>query len=459
MSTPVSEENPSSLPPPSPETPNSDVSSAPGSPPQVVVVPAVVVPVVIPVPVAVPFAVPAKSVVPEVEAGEADSGDSGEGARGNAAGGADSCETKTCPPGAFSKFWKNFGGTGFVASALFHLALIIFALFYVFSALENPKPEPAVFVSGSGGSSAARGESFSRKAFRKMPETPSPKIFAKNQKSEVVLPALPKMPAMKMSDLSKKIGGAGGGAESGNDAAGMRGFGGGIGLGTGVGIGDGKNHLGKFKTLLGAKIKAQKIAVYLDCSGSMKSFLPAVKAEIYEKFPDADIFAFSGAQTEIHDGEVVGGRAMRAKTLAALKRKRAKDETETAKLSGQGRVIYGKFAAHFAAGTVGAWIDVMSRERYDALVVFSDFRDGIRQRRDGKTVYADSSYAPAEDERTARERAWEKDWLGAFSRKNTPKLYLFSVRTQPQDFFRQCVDSSGGEITILDLKRKRKRQD
>ena len=459
MSTPVSEENPSSLPPPSPEIPSSNVSPAPGSAPQVVVVPTVVVPVVIPVPVAVPVAVSAKRGVSEAEAGEADGGDSESGGRGNAASVADLVQPNLRPPGVVAKFWKNFGGTGFVVSALFHFALIVFALFYVFSALENPKPDPAVFVSGSGGSSAARGESFSRKAFRKMPETQSPKIFAKNQKAEVVLPALPKMPAMKMSDFSKKIGGAGGNAESGNDATGMRGFGGGIGLGTGVGIGDGKNHLGKFKTLLGAKIKAQKIAVYLDCSGSMKSFLPAVKAEIYEKFPDADIFAFSGAQTEIHDGEVVGGRAMRAKTLAALKRKRAEDETETAKLSGQGRVIYGKFAAHFAAGTVGAWIDVMSRERYDALVVFSDFRDGIRQRRDGKTVYADSSYAPAEDERTAREREWEKDWLGAFSRKNTPKLYLFSVRTQPQDFFKQCVDSSGGEITILNLKRKGKKRD
>ena len=40
------------------------------------------------------------------------------------------------------------------------------------------------------------------------------------------------------------------------------GFGGGVGLGAGIGIGDGKNHLEKFKTLLGAQIKAQKIAVF-----------------------------------------------------------------------------------------------------------------------------------------------------------------------------------------------------
>ena len=432
-----------------------EVSPAAPVSPQVIVVQTVVTPVVVPVVIPVPVAVSAGAKKESAAACEADVPEK-ESER------LETFQTeklRSRPPGAFSQFWKNFGGTGFVVSALFHFALIVFALFYVFSVLENPKPETSVFVSGSGGSSAARGESLSKKAFRKTPEAGMPKIFAKSQNAKLVLPEMPKMPAMKMSDFSQKIGTAGGNAERGNEAAGLRGIGGGVGLGAGIGIGGGKNHLGKFKTLLGAQIKAQKIAVFLDCSGSMKSFLPAVKAEIYEKFPDADIFAFSGAQTEIHDSEVVGGRAMKAKALAALKRKRAEDETETARLSGQGRVIYGKYSAHFAAGTLGAWLDVFSRERYDALVVFSDFRDGIRQRRGGKTVYADSSYAPAEDGRTSRERSWEKDWLSAFSRKNAPKLYLFSVRSRPQAFFEKCVEASGGEITILNLKKPSGKKD
>lgn len=430
----------------------SEVSPAASASPQVIVVQTVVTPVVVPVVIPVPVAVSAGAEKEPAAEFEEDVSEK----ESERSGIFQIEKVRSRPPGVFSQFWKKIGGTGFAASILFHFVLIVFALFYVFSALENPKPEASVFVSGSGGSSARRGESLSKKAFRKIPETQSPKIFAKSQNAKLVLPEMPKMPAMKMSDFAKKLGGEGGSAVHGNEAAGLRGFGGGVGLGAGIGIGDGKNHLGKFKTLLGAQIKAQKIAVFLDCSGSMKSFLPAVKAEIYEKFPDADIFAFSGAQTEIHDGEVVGGRAMKAKTLAALKRKRAEDETETAKLSGQGRVIYGKYSAHFAAGTLGAWLDVFLKERYDALVVFSDFRDGIRQRRGGKTVYADSSYASESDGRTERERSWEKGWQTAFSRKNAPKLYLFSVRSRPQAFFEKCVEASGGEITILNLKKPRR---
>lgn len=445
MSTPVAEENSSSE-VSSPAENSMGGSGASGPVPQVVVVPTVVVPVVVPVPVAIPVAVPAKNADCFGEAECADKPAAEEPV----------VRRERTAEGAFSRSWKRFGGTGFAVSAVFHFALVIFALFYAFSALEDSTPDVSAFISGSGGSSAARGERFSQKAFRKIQEVRSPKIFSKNRETSVVLPELPKMPAVKSLGFSGGLRGSGEGDPSGgSDISGSLGSGGGIGLGSGVGIGNGSNYLGKFKTLLGAKIKARKIAVYLDCSGSMKSFLPAVKEEIYEKFPDADVFAFSGAKTEVADGEILGGRAMRAKKLAAFKGKRANDETEANKLSGQGRVIYGKFSGHLAAGALGAWIDIFLRERYDALVVFSDFRDGIRQRRDGKTVYADSSYAPADDERTPRERAWEKEWGSAFSRKNAPKLYLFSVKTPPQDFLRTCVEHSGGEITILNLKKRR----
>lgn len=434
---------PSSNPPP--ETPSQDRNvPASTAPPQVVVVPAVIVPVVVPVPVAVPIPVRGESKIP---APEGDGGAPEEEGIGFAVSSA-----HAAPPGAVSKFWTRVGGTGFSVSVLFHVALIVFALFYVFSDYGNEEPEKTVFISGSGGGSASRGER--HRAFRKTQEFEMPKIFSKTRNPKSALPEIPKAPAMKKLDFSGKLGG-GGLSEFGNDASGTLGFGGGIGGGSGPGIGDGSHFLGKFKTLLGAKIKARKIAVYLDCSGSMRPFLPAVKAEIYENFPDADVFVFSGAQTEIRDGEILGGRNMRAKTLAAVRRKPADDETDVSKLSGRARVIYGRFSAHFAAGTLGSWLDVMSRERYDALVVFSDFRDGIRQRRAGKTVYADSSYSPVADERTARERTWEREWFASFSGKSAPKLYLFSARTSPQDFLKKCVDSSGGEITILDLRKKR----
>lgn len=416
--------------------------------PQVIVAPVVVVPVIVPVPVAVPA--PSAEKLPG-------GNDFSDGEKGVDSSASVPAKNPLSPPprvSAAGKFWRKIGGAGFLFSFLLHVLFIAFAIFFIVSEERFVPEAEAMFVSGSGGSTEARK---SKGCSYPKPKPLDIKITTVSRTAEIVLPEMPKLATLRGNVKFSAAGGTafGAGEGVGADAAGTAGFGGGIGAGTGVGIGGGKNHLGKFKTLLGAKIQAQRIAVYLDCSGSMKSFLPAVKAEIYEKFPDADIFAFSGAQTEVHDGNVVGGRSFKAKQLVALKRKPAADETETAKLSAQGKAIHKKHAAHFAAGTLGAWLDVLSRERYDALVVFSDFRDGVRQRRAGKTVFADSSYSPAPDSRSERERKWEAEWRGAFSRAGAPKLYLFSVRAQPQDFLEKCVSASGGEITVLNLKKRR----
>ena len=442
-------EAPISLPPSVPATSEAG-GNAPDSPsnppPQIVVVPVAIVPVPVPVPVIVP--VPA---APNPRG----NGVPAEPAPATTHSAVLGVPARERPPSAFSAFWRKIGGAGFIASALFHFALMAGALLWIVSENDSPRAaEPATFVSGAGGASASVRENFSRKNLHRPPPKQSPKILVKTAKTKLALPEMPKLAAPK--NFAEKLGGnaSGGNAASGNDAVGNSGFGGGLGAGTGIGLGGGKNHLAKFKTLLGAKIQAQRIAVFLDCSGSMRSFLPAVKEEIYEKFPDADVFAFSGTGIEVRDGEILGGKNMKAKTLAGIRKKRADDETDVSKLSGAARILHRKYADHFAAGTAGAWLDVFSRERYDALVIFSDFRDGIRQRRGEKTVFADSSYSPTPDARDARERKWEADWLAVFSRAGTPKLYLFSVRAQPQEFLQKCVSASGGEIVILDLKKK-----
>lgn len=425
---------------------------------RVVFVPVVTVPVVVAVPVPIPVPAPPGKIFGD--------GKNFPGREGDFPGaiGADEApsrrggnENPSGSSGAISLLWRKFGGTGFVISAIFHFALFTLALFLVFSNPISREPEQTEFVSGSGGQSAGIARSQTERAFRRPPEEFARKITSRAKTAKIAIPEIPKLAPMQCASrvsLSKFSGNASGG--NGDGSVGGNGFGGGLGNGIGVGIDDGENFLGKFKTkmLLGAKIQAEKIAVYLDCSSSMKRRLPAVKEEIYKNFPDADVFAYSGAGTEVLDGAVVGGRAMRAKTLAALKRKRADDETETGKLSGAGRVIYKRYAAHFAAGTAGAWLDIMSHERYDALVIFSDFRDGIRQRRDGKTIYADSTYSPTDDDaRTSQERRWETEWLSAFSRGGAPKLYLFSTKSRPQELLEKCAEKSGGSVTILNFKK------
>lgn len=436
--------SPPSKPPPAPSE---------NSAPRIIIAPTVIVPVVVAVPVPVPAA--SSSENENLSSGNVPLSSEGK----TESAGALPEFPRASPPGAFSAFWKKFGGAGFVASSLFHFALIVGALLFVVAEVDVPAEKAAAFVSGSGGgASGTRGADRSRaeKLFRRGPrEIRAPKIVSRAADAKIALPEMPEIRFAGALGFSGKLGGnaasASGGGKGGG-ASGRSGFGGGIGAGTGVGIGGGGNHLGKFKVLLGTKVHARRIAVFLDCSGSMKKHLPAVKAEIYEKFPDADVFAYSGAGIEARDGEIVGARTMRAKDVAAIgRRKKADDATEASRLSGRGKTVYGRYAAHFSAGVLGAWLDVFLRERYDALVVFSDFRDGIRQRRDGKTVFADSSYAPADDARTPRERRWEADWLAAFARSGAPKLYLFSVRATPQDFLKKCVEASGGEVSVLDL--------
>lgn len=432
------------------EPPVSESAESPQ--PNVIVVPTVVVPVVVPVPVPVPVPQPGKGT-------SASDSEFSEEAEMPPPEELLTEIPQARPPGALALFWRKYGGTGFVFSAVFHFALLVGALFWVISEWQTPKREETHFVSGSGGSSAARGpaKGFAEKVLRRKPKEDSEKILSKGKNAMLALPPMPEVKSFRNLGLEKiEMSGI---AEYGTDFSGNSGFGGGLGHGHGIGIGDGKNHLGKFKTLLGAKVEAQRIAVYLDCSGSMKSYLPAVKAEIYEKFPDADIFAYAGAGTEVADGDIVGGRAMKAKQLSAIKRKRSADETEVAKLSAMGKSLHKRYSDHFSAGTAGAWLDIFLRERYDALVVFSDFRDGIRQRRDGKTVFADSSYSPKDDERNARERAWESDWLRDFSKKGAPKLYLFSAKAEPQNFLKECVEASGGTVTILSLKKSTRKKE
>jgi hypothetical protein len=64
------------------------------------------------------------------------------------------------------------------------------------------------------------------------------------------------------------------------------------------------------------------------------------------------------------------------------------------KLTTQGRAIYKKYAANFKTGSVGGWVDILKDDRtYDALIIFSDFQDGVRQIRT-KAIGNVAAYKP-----------------------------------------------------------------
>lgn len=352
------------------------------------------------------------------------------------------------------RWFRRFGGTGFLLSLGFHFALIVFAMFWITVRITNPPEEiPDAFVTGSGGGNDGTTHTCILKPPKK-PEALPPRILSKSPVASIVFPE----PDFKILEFDNSLqglnlqnalagisGSFGGGAGTG--------IGGGIGSGTGIGIGSGKNFVDSFapKKVMGATIFAEKVAVYLDCSGSMLDFLPSVRREIYAMYPDADIFEFDGIGTYVADGEVAGGRNGKAEKRPGASRRGGMrlDGTNREKLSREGKRIYSRYKERFEEGSLGAWLDVLLEEKYDALVVFSDFLDGLRQYgKDGEILFAESAYHPTKsDKRKERDLRWFVRWQTVLKKqKKSPRLYFFTIGDDPQKFLADCVELSGGEI-------------
>jgi hypothetical protein len=211
------------------------------------------------------------------------------------------------------------------------------------------------------------------------------------------------------------------------------------------------------RPVMGAFIRAHRVAVYLDCSGSMRSYLPRVEAEIRKQFPDADVFRFDGARVVGLGDKVVYGRSFHGQ---APRLREGPTQTVVETLTPAGRMVQAKVRMACEKGSLGAWLDRLLAEPYDALVVFSDFQDGVRlyetKKGEPKMVWSDSSYHKFGGAQKGQTR-WQREWLEAFARApqgRGPRLYLFSVQQEPQAFLRACVAASGGAWTSVSWLRK-----
>ncbi|MEY3910753.1 MAG: hypothetical protein RLY37_221, partial [Verrucomicrobiota bacterium] len=129
-------------------------------------------------------------------------------------------------------------------------------------------------------------------------------------------------------------------------------------------------------------------------------------------------------------------------------------------LTPNGRSVQAKVRTACEKGSLGAWMDRLLAESYDALVVFSDFQDGVRlyetKKGEPKMVYSDSSYHKVGGVQKGHTR-WQREWLEAFakaSRGAGPRLYLFTVQKEPQAFLQACVAASGGASTSVSWLKK-----
>ena len=207
----------------------------------------------------------------------------------------------------------------------------------------------------------------------------------------------------------------------------------------------------------------------------MKPWIKPVQDAIYAQFPDADIFCTSGAWINVKDGIIIGGSKYKGQPNNNTKPPAVATNVE--KLSSTGKHLFKTYGLNFAYGSAGAWIDILRNQReYDALIIFSDFQDGITQYRSPKgdksldlhwksdpRIYYDTYDAKhvrntlPTDERTEQEKKWEADWIKTFSDAKIgkgPRLYIFSMELESQPILERCVEASGGQSKIIgaDLK-------
>ncbi len=354
-------------------------------------------------------------------------------------------------PRARLALWERIGGRGLTISVALHgFLLILFAVWVVTTITDTASSEPDTFATGSGGGS--KGEKAVIRDHKVVPR--HAQNVAKNtsritSKSSTASVALPDLPALSPSSMMSGM--TAGGASKGFGG----GSGGGIGSGKGVGVGNGRNFVGK--PVMGAQIVAQKIAVYMDASGSMVPYLPAVIEEIQRQFPDADFYNHNGGFIFVHEGKVVAGRKSNKldEPVGLYGGIAAEHETKVAGLSSQGKAVFRRFDTHFRKGGLGAWIDVMLGEKYDAIIVFSDFQDGVTQTtgQDGRDIiYSDGRIRTKVENRKPNDKRWERQWIEAFSKSRngeSPRLYLFSTDETPQPLLQQCVEASSGETKMV----------
>ena len=359
---------------------------------------------------------------------------------------------------AWARRWLKFGGQGLMVSLLIHGGLLFLATAWVVSVAVIQKKEPNSFATGAGGGRG--GERAVAAKAKQKPNAPksltksASKITSKSASAEIALPEMPDLNRSMLGALSASSKGFGGGA------------GGGIGGGVGLGKG-GKNFTGR--AVMGMKISGAHIAVYFDSSPSMNPYFAAVEKQIKEQFPSADVYRYFGVFNLIQDGEVLGSRPNQKLVVPTVDQiymdrrggRRDSPATDQAKLSPAGRNMFGSKDAQFRIGGVGAWIDIMlNQKQYDAIVIFSDFEDGILQWRTigeiKPTLVFDADLRPPTDLRTEEEKAWEARWIRTFATaqdRKAPRLYLFSTSREPQELYRRCVSASGGDFKIVTMPR------
>lgn len=301
-------------------------------------------------------------------------------------------------PGFFATYWRKIGAGSFLVSLAIHAALLAVATLVVTTVVTADKTVD--FLPGGGSkagqeASQALANTVQMKRRNSLRQSiPMQKIVSTNNTAAISLPDVP-LDNLDMPEMSSVMGGG----AMGSGGFGSSGAGGGF--GTGQGIGGMKGVTFKPIVMFGKDLKARKIAVILDVSGSMTPHLTKVIKELDRVAAGSRVMLYVGCGVATpKDGVRLDKDAIKTSSKSKDDDKNfevfwRKSHPPKAPAGGpppdpkQGPVqeeavfslMHNRSETYFmkSQGIQYAWIALLARElaEADALYWFSDFQDQV----------------------------------------------------------------------------------
>ena len=286
-----------------------------------------------------------------------------------------------------NSWWHRVGGGSLTISIVIHAVVIVLALLIVYQ-INVPPKEPIEFLPGGGGGGKGNDVKSAQKRRAASLSAPKTRVVSLSGNANISLPDI----STSLSDFNVLTAASpmGGGMGGGSGGLNGKGSGGLMGNGTGTGVGPGLGSGFVSLPLFGMKIEARRMAVVLDMSGSMYSFLPAVIKEVDKVAP--------GSMVILHYGCGLSDAEIKKPRLETTSNKDFREDrivtsllgSETKAMNQQEResllaMVRKRPQTYFVptSGVGSTWIALTDAKLKDADAIywFADFADGLSAER------------------------------------------------------------------------------
>ncbi len=287
-----------------------------------------------------------------------------------------------------SSWWQRIGGGSLTVSLLIHALVILIAILIVRTVITNP-PETIDFLPGGGGGGKSSEARMAEKRRAATVTAPRMRTVSAASNAAVSLPDI----QTSLSDFTALSQAAPVGGGMGGGSGGLRGSGSGglMGNGQGSGFGPGKGSgFVSIPLIFGQKIDARRMAVVLDMSSSMYTFLPIVIKEVDKVAPGSMVVLHYGCGLTDNAVSNPGLESTSAKGFEKDRIITSLLESQTAAMNQREREalfsLVKKRPKTFyvpSSGVGSTWIALTDEKLkdVDAIYWFADFADGLAKDR------------------------------------------------------------------------------